>query len=230
MKTILKWSDESIVPPSTFNLVIKEIHREEKAVLNQEFFERIFPGQNIVSLEEFKSKITEDINRQLEAESDRYFAGKAIDGLVDQIKFSLPNEFMKIWVLQNAEGKLTKEKIEEDYVHYERTFRWQLIEGKMIESNPGLSVTRDEIRDTVKRQFFGQFMNADVVDEEMNNRMEPIVDMILKNQDEARKISDQIAERKIGLLIKEKAQITVKEVTYDTFIESINQSETTSHE
>ncbi|MFZ4463218.1 MAG: hypothetical protein ACOYN5_05195, partial [Bacteroidales bacterium] len=201
---------------------IKEIQRDEKSELNQDFFERIFPGQNISDEDAFRAKLTEDINRQLEGESERFFAGKAIDGLVEKIQFNLPVEFMKTWMLQNAEGKLTREKLDEEYIHYDRTFRWQLIESKLIEAEPSLYVTEAEIRDQVKKQFFGQFMDSREVDDEMNKRMEPIVDMILKNQEEARKIGDQIAERKIAAYIKEKANVTVKEMNYDAFIESIN--------
>jgi trigger factor len=231
LKNALKWPEDKVTQPSsTFNLVIKEIHHEEKANLDEEFFEKIFPNQQILTIEEFKAKVAEDINKQLEGESDRYFSGKAIDSLVDQVKFSLPEEFMKAWVLQYAEGKITKEKFDEDYVQYDRTFRWQLIEGKLIDANPSLAVSREDIRNAVKQQFFGQFMNADSVDEEMNNRMEPIVDMILKNEDEARKISDRIAESKFGMFIKENAKITVKEITYDKFIESFNQNEIAEHE
>jgi trigger factor len=223
LKKVLKWPENSDeIPASRYNVVIKEIHRDEKAELNQEFFERIFPGQNISDEEAFKAKLTEDINRQLEGESERFFAGKAIDGLVEKIQFNLPEEFMKTWMLQNAEGKLTREKLDEEYVHYDRTFRWQLIESKLIEAEPGLYVTEAEIRDQVKKQFFGQFMNSQEVDDEMNKRMEPIVDMILKNQEEARKIGDQLAERKIAAYIKEKANVSVKEMNYDAFIESIN--------
>jgi trigger factor len=223
LKKVLKWPENSDNDPATnYNVVIKEIQRDEKAELNQEFFERIFPGQNINDEEAFRAKLTEDINRQLEGESERFFAGKAIDGLVEKIQFNLPVEFMKTWMLQNAEGKLTREKLDEEYIHYDRTFRWQLIESKLIEAEPTLYVTEAEIREQVKKQFFGQFMNSQEVDEEMNKRMEPIVDMILKNQEEARKIGDQIAERKIAAYIKEKANVTVKEMNYDAFIESIN--------
>lgn len=223
LKKVLKWPETSNTETATkYNVVIKEIQRDEKAELNQDFFERIFPGQNISDVEAFNVKITEDINRQLEGESERYFAGKAIDGLVEKIQFNLPVEFMKTWMLQNAEGKLTREKLDEEYIHYDRTFRWQLIESKLIEAEPNLYVTEAEIREQVKKQFFGQFMNVGEVDEEMNKRMEPIVDMIMKNQEEARKIGDQIAERKIAAYIKEKANVTVKEMNYDAFIESIN--------
>ncbi len=223
LKKVLKWPENSETDPATnYNVVIKEIQRDEKAELNQDFFERIFPGQNINDEEAFRAKLTEDINRQLEGESERFFAGKAIDGLVEKIQFNLPVEFMKTWMLQNAEGKLTREKLDEEYIHYDRTFRWQLIESKLIEAEPSLYVTEAEIRDQVKKQFFGQFMDSREVDDEMNKRMEPIVDMILKNQEEARKIGDQIAERKIAAYIKEKANVTVKEMNYDAFIESIN--------
>jgi len=231
LKTALKWpTDATTNPPSTYNLVIKEIHHEEKAILNLEFFEKIFPDQNIESLEAFMLKIKEDINKQLEGESDRYFAGKAIDGLVEQITFALPDEFMKAWLFQNAEGKLTIEQIEEDYVHYNRTFRWQLIEEKLIEENPSLVVSQQDIRDAVRRHFFGNFAETDVLDEEMNSRMDPIIDMILKNKEEAHKISNQTAERKIGTFIKEHAKITVKEISYDTYAESFNKNENENHE
>ncbi len=224
-KTIQWPENDTNEPPHQFNLVVKEIHREEKAELNEEFFDRIFPGQEVNSLELFKVKLTDDINRQLEGESERYFAGKAIEALIDQTSIQLPEEFMKTWMMQNAEGKLTREQLDQDYVHYDRTFRWQLIESKLIENEPSLYVTQNEVREHVKKQFFGQFMETHEADEEMNKRMEPIVDMILKNQDEARKITDQIAERKIATYLRENAKVTVKEMPYDEFIESIKPKE-----
>ncbi len=228
---LVKWPAEAETSvPSSYNLIIKEIHHEEKAILNEDFFETIFPEQNITTLEAFRFKVAEGINLQLESESERHFANKAIDGVIDQIKFSLPTEFLHAWVLQNAEGKLTKEQLEEDAVQYDRTFRWQVIEGKLMEENPNLAVTKDEIRTAVKRQFFGQFMNPDQYDEDMDHRMEPIVDMILKNKDESNKIAEKIAEQKFASYIKEKAQITVKEVTYDTFIESFNKNKNDNDE
>ncbi|MBU2046883.1 MAG: trigger factor [Bacteroidetes bacterium] len=61
---ILKLDEEHpIVPTSKFQLTVKNINRLEESDLNQEFFDKLFGADVVKSEEEFKAKITEELEK-----------------------------------------------------------------------------------------------------------------------------------------------------------------------
>ena len=59
-----------------------------------------------------------------------------------------------------------------------------------------------------------QFGNANPTDQEV----EGIVARVLSNQEEVKRLSDQVVAEKMLQLFKEKANPTTKEVTYEQFV------------
>ena len=51
--------------------------------------------------------------------------------------------------------------------------------------------------------------------------LEPIVMRVLSNQDEVKRLSEQLMSKKLLDLYKEKANLKVKEVTYDNFVKEV---------
>ena len=51
--------------------------------------------------------------------------------------------------------------------------------------------------------------------------VEDITARVLSNQDEVRRISEQVVSQKLLALYKEKANLKVKEVTYDNFVKEV---------
>lgn len=195
---------------------IEEVSTREKAELNQEFFDKLFPNSEVTSVEELKAKIKEDAQGQFAQQADQKFADDVVAYLVEHVSFQLPAEFLKKWLQTVGETKLTAEQAEEEYTKSEKGLRYQLIEGKLITEN-NLQIQFEEIKahtaDLIKKQMaqFGQLSPAD-------DEVENIVARVLSNQEEARRISEQLMQSKINKLFEEKVPAAVKEVSYKDFV------------
>src|SRR5690606_36225626 len=96
--------------------------------------------------------------------------------------------------------------------------RYQLIEGKLIADND-LQVQFDELKEFAKgfvKSQMAQYGHMDPKDEELEN----IVARVLSNQDEVRRLSEQLMSQKLLDLYKDKANLKVKEVSYNDFIKA----------
>jgi len=206
-----------------FNIIIDEVQREEKAELNKEFFDEVFPGEDIEKEEDFRKRLAQDMEKQYTNDTDRYFFTQAVEAMIAHHTFEMPDEFMKKWLIDNNEGKVTAEEIENDYEKINRTFRWQLIQAKMELENEQLNIKPEEIRNFVKGYFFGRMQGSDGVDEEMDSRMDGIVDTILQNKDEVNKIKDQLQDQKLMAFLKERINPKEETMSFDDFIKLVSE-------
>ena len=117
---------------SDFNIIIDDAIRNEKPELDEEFFKKIFPDKEINDLDAFKKAVKAEMEKQHEAETDPILFNKMIDELVAAVKFDLPDAFMKRWIVDNSQGKISAEDIEKNYENdYVKGLRWQLIEDRL---------------------------------------------------------------------------------------------------
>ncbi|TPG35486.1 trigger factor [Flavobacterium pectinovorum] len=198
------------------NFTIEAINGAELAELNQDLFDKLFGEGKVASLEDLKSKIKEDAEAQFAQQADQKLLLDVQDFLIESTKFDLPSEFLKKWLQTVGEKKLSAEEAEVEYARSERGLRFQLIEGKaMAQSN--IQITFEDLKSfTTKaiRQQMAQFGQTNPTDEEVQG----IVARVLSNQDEVKKLSEQVVAEKLLEVFKEKANPTTKEVTYEEFI------------
>ena len=198
------------------DFTIEAINASEPAELNQELFDKLFGEGNVATLEELKAKIKEDAENQFAQQADQKLLGDVTEFLVDSHKFELPEAFLKKWLQTVGEKKLTPEEAEAEYARSERGLRYQLIEGKAM-SQTDIKVSFEDLKTfTAKniRQQMAQFGQTNPTDEEVQG----IVARVLSNQDEVKKLSEQVVAEKLLEVFKEKANPTTKEVTYEEFI------------
>ncbi|ESU20093.1 Trigger factor (TF) [Flavobacterium cauense R2A-7] len=201
------------------NFTIEEINTSEKAELNQELFDKLFGEGNVTSVEEVKAKIKEDAEQQFASQADQKFLNDVTEFLIENTKFDLPAAFLKKWIQTVGETPLTPEQAEEEYAKSENGLRYQLIEGKVIVEN-NLQTTFEELKaftsELIKKQMaqFGQ-MNPTDAD------VDGIVARVLSNQDEVKRLSEQIMSEKMVNLFKEKVSAKSKEVSYQDFIKEM---------
>ena len=198
------------------NFTIEAINRAELAELNQELFDKLFGAGTVASLEELKAKIKEDAESQFAQQADQKLLGDVTEFLIENTKFDLPAEFLKKWLQTVGEKKLSPAEAEIEYARSEKGLRFQLIEGKALSQND-IKITFEDLKSfTTKniRQQMAQFGQTNPTDEEVQG----IVARVLANQDEVKRLSDQVVAEKLLELFKEKANPTTKEVTYDQFI------------
>lgn len=193
---------------------------DKEPELNEELFNMIFPNQEVKDIETFRQKVAVEMEKQYVLEAERMFYNKAIDQLVEEIKFDLPDTFLKRWIVENSEGKITAEEVEKNYDNsYVKSLRWQLIEEALVKQNPELALKQEEVREFVRSMYFGH-MDIETLDEETKKRLEDIIDAILKDDNQRQNINNQLADKKLTAYLKGNMTVTVVDTDYDGFVKS----------
>ncbi len=200
--------------PVTFT--ITEINKRELADLDQELFDKLFGKDVVKSVTELKAKIKEDAEKQFVQQADQKLLNDVTEYLVDNTKFDLPAEFLQKWLQTAGEQPLDTDQAKEEYEKSEKSLRYQLIEGKLITDN-NIQVTIEDIKGHAKEMIKGQMAQFGQLNPS-EKELDDIAARVLSNQDEARRISEQLISQKLLNLYKEKANLKVKEVTYENFV------------
>ena len=195
---------------------IDEVVASEPAELNQELFDKLFGPGVVSSVDELKAKIKEDVEKQFAVQAEQKLMVDVQEFLIENNKFELPSEFLKKWLQTAGEKVLTPEEAAVEYERSEKGLRFQLIEGKAL-AQSNIQITFDDLKSFTAnaiRQQMLQFGKVDASDEEV----EGIVARVLSNQEEVKRLSEQVVAEKMLQLFKDKANPTTKEVTYEQFV------------
>jgi len=195
---------------------VEEINTRELADMNQELFDKLFGEGVVTSEEELKQKIKEDAEGQFVQQSDQKLLNDVVENLIENTKFDLPDAFLQRWIQVAGENPLTEEQAKEEYERTEKGLRYQLIEGK-LRAEHNLQVSFDELKDYSKGMIkaqMAQFGQMNPTDEEV----EGIVARIMGNQDEVKRLSEQLNTNKMLQFFKENAKLKTKEISYEKFI------------
>ena len=186
------------------DFTIESITETALAELNQELFDKLFGAGNVASLEELKAKIKEDAEVQFAQQADQKLLADVTDFLIENTKFDLPADFLKKWLQTVGEKNLTPAEAEVEYARSEKGLRFQLIEGKAL-AQSNIQITFEDLKAfTTKaiKQQMAQFGQTNPTDEEVQG----IVARVLSNQEEVKRLSDQVVADKMLNLFKEKAK------------------------
>src|SRR5690606_29704056 len=165
---------------------------------------------------ELKTKINDESEKQFAQQGDQKFLNDVTEYLVENTKFDLPATFLQKWIQTAGEEPLDADQAKEEYEKSEKSMRYQLIEGKLIEKFD-LQVTFDDLKsfviEMVKVQM-AQFGQMDPQEKEL----EDIAARILSNRDEVKRLSEQLMSQKLLELYKKEANFKAKEITYNDFV------------
>ncbi len=199
---------------------ISEINKRELADLDQDLFDKVFGKDAVKTVTELKDKIKEDAEKQFAQQADQKFLNDVTEHLVEHTKFDLPAEFLQKWIQQTSDDKtLDTDQAKDEYEKSEKGLRYQLIEGKLIEEN-NIKITLDAIKDHARQMIraqMAQFGQLNPSDKELDD----IAARVLSNQDEARRISEQLVSQKLLELYKEKANAKTKQLSYADFVKEV---------
>ena len=216
-KQLLAADDDQLKAISTVELTveIKEINERIPAELNQELFDKLYAPGTVTSEADLKDKIKEGLQKQFEPQADQKLLNDITEYLVEKTRFDLPSDFLKRWMQTAGKEPMTPEAAIEEFDKSEKGIRYQLIEGKLIEEHK-LDMTFDELKEfttsLVQNQMMQYGQQADPT------QIEGIVSNVLSNQEEAKRISEQLMSNKMLTFFKENAPLKIKKVGFDAFI------------
>ncbi len=198
---------------------VEEITHTELAEMNQELFDKLFGTDLVKSEEELKSRLKEDAEKQFASQSDQQLLNAVTESLIENTKFDLPAEFLKKWLAVSGEKPMTPEQAGEEYERSEKGLRYQLIEGKLMTEH-GLQITYDDLKEYTKgfvKAQMAQFGDNQIEEKELDG----IVSRVLSNQEEVKRLSDQLKNEKLLKFFKEHIKLKSKEVTYEDFVKEV---------
>ena len=157
------------------------------------------------------------MEKMFNADSDQLFKREVMKSLEEKLNIQLPDEFLKRWIQLSNEKPLSDEELEKEYPNYARGLVWQLIQNQLIKEFE-LKVGADDVLEYTKdivANNFRQYGMPVPEDEELSDYAKNA----LKNQDEVRKIYEQLYDVKLMEKIREISKINEIALPYDEFVE-----------
>ena len=209
--------EEALAATASYSFAVKNINRKAKAELNQDFFDKIFgPGQ-VNSSEEFVAKVKETLQGSYDRESKVFTEEELKKVLVEKVNLSLPDAFLKEWLVRANEGKVTTAEVEAEYPLYAKQLSWSLISNQVAKDHNIQAEHADVIEKTkemIREQFASSGLGA-----QMESSMDLFVDNYLKGNEGQNymNLMTPVQNEKVLALIQEKIKMTDKKLGIDEF-------------
>lgn len=198
-----------------FELTITRIRKFAEPAIDAEFFQTAFPEGNVTSAKEFDKFIDAQIAGELVTHTDQLFDQAFQQMLIDKARLTLPEEFLKRWLIAVNEGRFTREQVDAEFAPFLRMMQWNLIRTHYAAALD-LKVTPEQLLDEAKanaRQQFAQYGMASVPDDTLT----PYAQQMLDNKQEEAKIQDALLEKAVVAALVPQITVVEKSVSPDEF-------------
>ena len=216
-------SDEEVdAATGGYSFVVKNINRKAKAELNQEFFDKIFGPDQVKSKKEFEEKVKETLQGSYDKESKVFTEEELKKLIVNTTNLSLPDAFLKEWLVKANEGKVTESEVEADYPIYAKQLSWSLISNQVAKDHSIQAEHADVIEKTkemVREQFASSGLGS-----QLESSMDLFVDNYLKGNEGQNYMNmmTSVQNEKVLAFIQEKIKMTDKNLSIDEFKELLD--------
>ena len=199
------------------NFEVNGVFELKPAEINKELLDKVFGEGKIEDEAGLRQFIKEDIEKQLEQTSDNQLLNDVTDQLINKTEVALPKDFLIRWIEVDSQGQIKGEKAEEEYQKAEKGLKYQLIE-EAIAKKYGIKVTYDDLLNLVKDLLKLQMLQygQPLPDEAQINE---IAANVLKNEEEVKRLSDQIIKKKLVNVYKEHVPLQKKEIGYNDYLD-----------
>ncbi len=202
---------------SNFSYQITEIQRFVKAELNQELFDQVFGEGNVKSEDEFRAKIAEGLQPQLEANSDYKFMLDVRTYCESKVgELTWPDELLKRIMLLNNKDK-GEDFVEKNYAESIKQLEWHLIKEQLVKANE-IKIEDADVKAAameMARMQFAQYGMTNVPDEYVEN----YANELLKKREAVDNFVERAIDVKLAAALKSTVTLNNKEVTLDEFNE-----------
>lgn len=196
---------------------INKISRMKPAEINEEFFEKAFPGSEIKTEEEAREKVKSIYKDHYDSESDKFLQRNVMEHIIEENQFALPDEYLKQYLLTNNEG-LTEEVLEKEYDDFANNLRWNAVKQKLNDKYE-VKVEFDEIQGYFEDRF-KQMVGGNVPP---GMDLTPYIQEMMKNQEDVMKAYNELASSKLLDRVAEDITLQEEKVSIEKFGELVKE-------
>lgn len=200
-----------------FEVTIKKVHHTEPAEINQELFDQTF-GKGVIADEKaFRDKIKETIEENYNRETEHLLERDIRNYFIENTKINTPDEFLKKWLVESNEGKLSKEEVEKNYEDYLKDMKWDLISNRIATDND-IKAEHEDVKNKAKEMIIQQ-LGGPAVLQQLGDNLDSFADNYLQGQDGQNymRVYNQVVNEKIIGYIKENITTTEKKIDVEEF-------------
>ena len=206
--------DTQIAKSMTFEITnVKK--RVTPETLTPEQVLQVTRDESKTTMEDLKQSLEEDIKKQYDELSKNFLRNDVYEYALENTKMELPVDFLKKWIASEEENKMSPEVVEKEFVHIEKSIKWDLISAKFALEN-NVKVESEEIKNEYKTRYVQYFLQSGY--QPPADQLDKFADEAMKDQKNVRKTYEQLLDTKVldGMLM----HVKTKSVAYteDEFI------------
>ncbi len=198
---------------------VKDFYSLDLAELNQELFDKVYGEGTITSEDELKEKVKSELDEYFQQNADVHFVNKILEQITEKEEVQLPETFLTKWLQFSNQNIQSEEHAKEILNNEKNVIKYQIIEGKLMNDNDIKLDYADVLAqaEQLVRNQLAIYGIHHLGDEEIQKYA---VEM-LKDQEQVRQISSEVAMAKLKDVILEKATKKETKISHDEFMEEL---------
>ena len=185
--------------------------------MNEEFFNKVFPGKEIKTEEEFKAAIKEAIAKNLDDQSRYQLQDQIYHHYVDHTDVTFPDDFVKRFIKLNEEDKnITDEEIDAKYKSYSKELKWSLVVNKLSDEYK-VTIEKNDYVNHAKQQLLNYMQSYNLGDSPENGWIDSYAENMLKDKKFIEKSYYEIRTAKIFDALDKEVKTTEQEIDFESF-------------
>ncbi len=198
-----------------FKLTLNNITRSKPSEVNEEFFVKVY-GENGPKTEaEMRQHIKAELDSYFDGQTDGYLINDLYKGIIENVNFPLPDDFMKRWIKVANEKDVSEEEIEKDYPRFAKQLRWDLITRKIIREN-NIENTPEEVKERVRLNTIQQLYSYGLRDLG-GDWVEQFIAKQMSDKEQIKQTGEQLLTDKVMMLVKSKVKLNEKPISLEDF-------------
>ena len=161
--------------------------------------------------EDIEKEAAERLEAQFKNEAEWRLSKDIRDYFVNKAGISLPEAFLKRWLLVANQGKVTKEDIEKEFDAFLADFRWQLVCGYLMKKYD-LKIDEKDLHEAAEAFVTYQYAMYGLGNLPKEMIQEAVVN-VLKNQEQVQRIAENVEDSKVMSKLKEEITLEPTKIT-----------------
>ena len=190
--------------------------------INDELFAKVFPNEKVKDAAAFRKLLGKELEKSYNEQADILYVNEVRKQLIDNFTATMPEAFLKRWILNRGEKDMTAETLEAEWAEkYVPSLKWEMVDSALNKIKP-IEPTQNDIVDYVKdilRQNDTLQEGEDA--EAQDKRLEQSARTIAKDRQNVQQIVDRLSAKNNCALFKEQLKPEAEKVTIKEFAEKV---------
>lgn len=200
-------------------VTVKDIYGLNLAELNQELFDKVYGKDEIKSEEELRARVKTELDEYFQQNADVHFVNKILEQVNEKQEVKLPEAFLIKWLMFSNQNITSEEQAKEILENEKSIIKGQILEGKLMNDN-NIQLDYAEVLGQAEQLVRNQLAIYGI-HHLGDDEVQKYAAEMLKDENQVRQISSEVAMAKLKDVILEKSKKTETKISHDEFLEEL---------